>query len=328
MAQTPAENFRDAVLCRPPESGSLIPLWELEFHAWEQFGGKALVLGSEFIRLTSREQERALAINAEIITEVSHQLHFSAVTVPGGYWEIAPGHPAYYWLPEEARMKQLQLLSKSIRGNIMLVASCPAVLAMPDAGEYLEFAYTLMERPEEIEVRAMNLLTSGMELASRLIQLGAEALFTASDVADNHGPYFDPRQMDRLILPQLDRWSAHVISEGGLAILHSDGDLSPCLDTIAETRVQALQAIDPTAGMVLHETIKQVQQRLCLCGNIPCGALMTGTPEAVFGITRDTLIASRGLGSLVLGASNALEDSLRKENYLAFLRAWKTYGER
>lgn len=306
----------------------MVPLWELEFHAWEQFGRKALLLGSDFARLTASQQERALEMNAEIILEVSQLLQFSAVTVPGGYWEIAPGHSAYYWLPEEARMKQLQLLSEKSKGKIMLVAGCPAVLAMPGADEYISFARTLLEHPEEIELRARKLLSSGIDLASKLIQLGAGAVYTASDLADNHGPYFDPQQMERLILPQLDQWSAHVISEGGLAILHSDGNLVPCLESIAETRVQALQAIDPTAGMDLLETLKQVRQRLCLCGNIPCGMLMTGSPSAVFEHTRDTLTGTKKQGSLVLGASNALEATLRKENYLAYLQARDEFGVR
>ena len=35
--------------------------------------------------------EKALAQNAEIMAAVSEQLDFSAVTIPPGYWESAPG---------------------------------------------------------------------------------------------------------------------------------------------------------------------------------------------------------------------------------------------
>jgi uroporphyrinogen decarboxylase len=324
--RTPAEIFASAIRLDAPVPGEMIPLWELEFHGWEHFSDRPLVVGTEFAGLSRKEQGTALHRNAEVIAGVSEQLGFSAVTVPGGYWEIAPGHPAFYWLPEGAREEQIRLLGDLLGGTVMLAAGCPAVLAMPDAGEYLEFAYTLMERPEEIGQRARNLFNSGIELADRLLDLGIGALYTASDLADNHGLYFDPGQMETLILPYLDRWAEHVNGKGGLSILHSDGNLDACLDRIADTRVMALQAIDPTAGMDLFSARKAVQGKLCLCGNLNCSLFISGTPQQLYEQTRDVLKASGSGGGWVLGASNALEKEMKKENYLAFLQARRDFG--
>lgn len=325
---SPADSFASTIRCEQPVPGTQVPLWELEFHGWELFSGRPLCLGNEFESLGAADKERALHRNAEIIAEVSRLLSFSAVTVPGGYWEIAPGHPAYYWLPEEHRERQIKLLVQSMGQEIMLVAGAQAVLAMPGALEYMDFAQALMERPREIGERAKGLLRQGLEQSSRLLDLGIGALYTPSDMADNHGPYFDPGQMEQLILPCLDRWAVHVRQQGGLAILHSDGDLGPVLDAIADTGVQALQSIDPTAGMDLAETLTKVEGRLCLCGNIQCGLFISGTPETVFESTRQALSATRKKRGLVLGASNAIERGMKKENYLAFLGAWKQFGSR
>jgi uroporphyrinogen decarboxylase len=325
--RTPGETFAAAIRLEPPGQGSMVPLWELEFHGWELFAGRPFRVGSDFVRLSPGEQEHALHENAGIIAEVSEILDFAAVTVPGEYWEIAPGHAAYYWLPGEARLEQIRLLQKAMGERVTLVAGCPAVLAMPGADEYMEFATTLMERPREIESRARKLCRSGMEQAGRLLGLGIGALYTASDIADNHGPYFDPGQMDRLILPYLDRWAGHVHSGGGLSILHSDGNLAPCLEAIAETQVQALQAIDPTAGMELKETKEAVGDRICLCGNIECGLFMSEDPQQVYESTREALTGSKAGGGLVLGASNAIEQGFRRENYLAYHSAWKEFGK-
>jgi uroporphyrinogen decarboxylase len=304
----------------------MVPLWELEFHGWELFSGRQFHVGSGFTRLTRRERGKALAENADIIAQVSGMLGFAAVTVPGAYWETAPGHPAWYWLPEKARLDQVRLFRKALGDRIGLVAGNPAVLAMPGASDYMEFAVTLMERPGEVETRARHLCQTGMDEASRLLDLGVDALYTASDIADNHGPYFSPDQMERLILPFLDRWAGHVIRSGGLSILHSDGNLAPCLEGIANTRVQALQAIDPTAGMDLSSTMERFGNRLCLCGNVDCGLFIAGTADQVFESTKRSLEGTKGRGRLVLGASNAIEKEMKKENYLAFLKAWKAYG--
>jgi hypothetical protein len=101
-----------------------VPLWELEFHLWDQVSGQHLVIGQEYQGLTEREKEKAVYKNAEIFLSVSEQLHFSAITLPSQYWEIGPGTPAYYWMPEEGRNLQARILRKMASDNLMLVANC------------------------------------------------------------------------------------------------------------------------------------------------------------------------------------------------------------
>lgn len=316
-----ADNFKKALSLEPLPRDMPVPLWELEFHAWQLFSDRRIILGSEFAELSPADKNRALRQNAEIILEVSEKLDFSAVTVPGGYWEIAPGHPAYYWLPAGDREKQIDLLYREAGSELCLVAGSQSVLAMPDADKYMEFAYTLMEDPSSVIQMSEELCRKGKKQASALIDLGIGAIYTPSDIADNHGPYFNPEQMESMILPRLNSWAEHVHREGGLSILHSDGNLTPILEELAGTSVMALQAIDPMAGMDLIETRDLVKNRLCLCGNIDCGLLMSGSPEEIFESTASLLRNFGDQKGLVLGASNALEKELKKENYLAYLRA-------
>jgi uroporphyrinogen decarboxylase len=323
--KTPSERFASTIRMEKPEPRDLVPIWELEFHGWNLFSPHKLVVGHEFSKLSPRDKEKALHRNAEIFCTVSQDLKFSAITVPGGYWEIAPGHPAYFWLPGEARIQQIEILRKKLEDKIMLVAGNPAVLAMPGADEYMQFAYTLMEHPEEIEKRAKELYEKGIREADRLIDLGIGALYTPSDIADNHGPYFNPGQMEQLILPFLDQWATFVKNKGALAILHSDGNLESILELIANTGIQAIQAIDPTAGMDLKRTFEAVEGKLALCGNIDCGLYTGGNPDQLFAATKEAL-ALKNQGGLILGASNAIEKELKKENYLSFLQAWKEFG--
>ena len=106
-----------AALERRQPTGA-VPIWELEFHAWDQVTGQHVVLGSEFCALSPAEQGRALEVNAEILLSAACELDYAALTVPGNYWEIAPGEPAFYWLPPEARVRQIELLQR-IGGGVM-----------------------------------------------------------------------------------------------------------------------------------------------------------------------------------------------------------------
>jgi uroporphyrinogen decarboxylase len=320
-------------LTRRQPSGA-VPMWELEFHAWDkawsklrpQVTDRQIAIGEAFCALSPGEQEAALEVDAEILITVAEELGFAALTVPNRYWEIAPGVPAYYWLPPEARFRQIELLDRASGEKLMLVGGSGGVMAMPGAREYVEFSYKLYDAPEEIDRRAVETLAHGLEMAQRLRDLGIEAVFTASDIADNHGVFFNDEQMDRFILPYLRQWAESVKEMGLYAILHTDGDLYSCLDSLAESGIDALQAIDPVAGMDMRAVKDAVGDRLCLCGNVDCGLLVTGTPQEVYASVCDLLLDNKDGGGLVLGASNAVQRGVAIENYWAAIEAWQECG--
>lgn len=159
-----------------------------------------------------------------------------------------------------------------------------------------------------------------------MANLGVGVVFTASDIGDNSGPFFNPGQMQRFILPYLDQWAQRCKAMGLFTILHSDGQLTPYIDAIAATAVDGLQAIDPVAGMDITEVKRIAGDRLCLCGNIDCGLLLRGTPETVYAATRQLLETCKAGGNLVLGTSNIVQREVPLANYLAMIEAWEAFG--
>jgi hypothetical protein len=114
-------------LQRRKPSGA-VPIWELEFHAWDAASGRHVVLGAEMERLTPGEQEKAMQTNAEIIVSVCRDLHFAAVTPPGPYWHTAPGELAYNVLPGDLRWRQFELLKALVGDDLMPLGrrgACP-----------------------------------------------------------------------------------------------------------------------------------------------------------------------------------------------------------
>jgi len=272
-----------AMDCRTPPTA--VPIWELEFHAWNAVSGRHLIVGREFEALTAAEGERALHANAEILLAACEQLHHAALTVPNGYWEIAPGQPAYLWLPP--------ILAAEKPADLTLAAVTGGIIGMPGASQYVEFSYKLFDAPEEIDEMARRALAGGLETARWMRDLGVEMMVSASDLADNRGPFYNPRQMDRFVWPYLRRWAEGVRAMDAFAVLHSDGDMTELLDGLADSPLHAWQAVDPTAGMDMRAAKDRVARRLCLAGNVDCGLLLTGAPEAVFDATRDLLTACK-----------------------------------
>jgi len=318
---TPIERFLHALDRQPVD---MVPLWDLEFHAWDAATGKHVVLGHEMERLSSLEQEYALQQNAEIFLTVAREFEFSAFTPPNAYWEQAPGELAYYVLPGETRYRQFEIVAELTRGEIALAGISGA---LQGANYDMDFCVTLFEAPEEIDAGCRRLYQEGLVLAERFRDLGVHAVVVAADIADNAGPFFNPAQMERFFLPYLHDYAAACHQMGMRLILHTDGFLPDAyLRLLAATGLDGLQAIDPVAGMDMATALDAVDDRLTLCGNIDCGLLLLGTPDDVYHTTRDLLTTSTPRGSIILGASNAVQPEVPIENYRAMYRAWKEYG--
>ncbi|MFC2089508.1 uroporphyrinogen decarboxylase family protein [Bacteroidota bacterium] len=316
-------NFIEALQCqnKPAEP----PFWELEFHLWDKFATSAFLVGEAFIKLSPKEKETAIRQNAEIIATVAEQLHFSAITVPGGYWELAPGKSAFYWLPEEYREKQVQALLQTMDKSITLVVNTGGVMAIPESQDYVQFAINMFERPEEVKNRADQILQDAIKGIDMYRNLGIEVFLSASDIADNSGPFFPPEQFALFILPFLEKWSSYIKQSGGYSILHTDGNIDMYIDKIAATELNALQSIDPVAGMDLLKTKQHIGDTLCLCGNLDCSIVILENESVIYEKTRDLLKAMHKHKGFVLGMSNVLEYDTPKEKYMAVIAAYQDF---
>jgi uroporphyrinogen decarboxylase len=315
---------RDMIAALERKQPEGVPLWELEFQAWDAASGRHVILGHEFEALSPSGQERAMHANAEILLSVSGELGFAALTSPNAYWHQAPGQLAYYCMPGEARFRQLRILRDMRQDDLMLIATTGGIIG---ADYSMEFCVRMVDDPESIDALARATLDRAVECAKRFRDCGAEAVISPSDIADNSGPFFRPEYMDRWILPYLKEWADRIREMGLYTILHSDGNLSRYLDALAGTGLDALQAIDPTAGMDMRQAKAVVGNRLCLCGNIDCGLLLRGKPDEVYAATRDLLVGCKAGGGLVLGASNAVQPDVPIRNYRALVDAWRSYGQ-
>jgi len=301
---TPRDEMKAALECREPQH--TVPLWDLHFHCWNQASGRHFIVGGEFAQLSAAEQERAVDWDAELMVSVIDRLGLAGVTIPDNYWEIAPGAPTYYWLPRDGRLALARTLQRLAGDRVLIVSSAGGIIGMPGAGNYEAFCYKLFDAPEEIDEQARRSLTNGLADAQRLRDAGVDAVYTGADLADNHGPFFNPAQMERFVFPYMRQWAAGVKALGLYAITHTDGDIMPILDQVASSGIHALQAIDPVAGMDMRRVKQQVGGRICLCGNVDCGLLVTGPEQAIYDLTRDLVLDCKDGGGFVLGASNAV----------------------
>jgi len=320
----PRERMIAALEHREPDD--YCPVWEIEFHLFDAVSCGRLVVSDEYSKLSPAEREKALRNNAEVMVSAAKKIGLSALSNLGPYWEIAPGKPAIMWLPREDSKKFLPILRQAAGDEIFIMEWCPAMIFIPEADNYLEFAYKLFDKPEEVDEMARRQYENGIEIAKRARDAGADGLCAACDIADNKGMYFNPQQLDRFFMPYLEKWSAEVKAMGLKTVLHSDGNLTSVLDKLAATELDGLQAIDPVAGMDIVEVKKRVGDKLCLCGNIDLGLLQRGPKMAIEQEVKRVCEGCKDGGGFVLGATNAVFAEIPIDNYRTMIEAGRKYG--
>lgn len=164
-------------------------------------------------------------------------------------------------------------------------------------------------------------------VARNAVRAGADIITLGDDYAANWGPMFSREHFERLVLPRLQRVVDAIHEEGGLAIKHSDGNLWPILDLIVDTGVEAINPLEPVAGMNLAEAKERFGDRVCLVGNVDCGELLShGTTQAVEAAVRQCIADAAEGGGYILSSSNSIHSSVSPDNYRAMIQAGRRWG--
>lgn len=161
----------------------------------------------------------------------------------------------------------------------------------------------------------------------RAAEEGADVLLTGDDYANRKGLLMSPEHFREFVLPYLAR-AVEVAHRCGLPFVkHTDGNLWEVMDDIVGTGIDALDPIEPLAGMDIGKVKESYGDRIALVGNVDCSLLLPrGTPEQVEEAVKETIAKASPGGGHVLASSNSIHPGVRPENYRAMVEAARKFG--
>jgi len=167
-----------------------------------------------------------------------------------------------------------------------------------------------------------------LELAKEAIEAGADAVMCGDDLAYKTGLMMSKEDFEKLLLPYYKRMIDEVHERGAYFIKHTDGKIWGILDLFLEVGIDAINPLEPVAGMNIGEVKRKYGDRVCLIGNIDCGDLLSRkSPQEVKKVVRQTIKEAAPGGGYIISSSNAIHASVRPENYKAMIEATKRYGK-
>jgi uroporphyrinogen decarboxylase len=224
-------------------------------------------------------------------------------------------------------LRLIDLIREQSGDRYCLLLHGDATFSIPDGTQMYDFAARLVDEPEKLKQEAADMVRHALARGERLrAHGGLDGFALCSDYCFNTGPFLSPAQFSEFVAPYLADLIAGYREMGFRAVKHTDGNIMPILDQLVQANPHALHSIDPQAGVDIAEVKRLCGDRVCLIGNVNCGALDTGTDEEVVESARYALKHGMPGGGYVFSTSNCIYTGMRLARYELMLDVWRKEG--
>lgn len=309
---TPRERIVAAFELRQPDD--IVPTFELEFQLEEELLGKRLVTQQELDNASPAERDRLLHQNAELHIEIAETLDYSMISLARGPHKL------------EDLTEMIKILRGMIGDKYAICQHGDGTMAIPNGSNMVELSVRLAEEPEAVHAELQRSADGTIEYAKKVVDAGLDCFIMCADYCFNDGPFLSPRMFREFVTPYLTQVVAAMRAMGAYTVKHTDGNIMPILDQLVEANPHAIHSIDPQAKVDLKEVKALVGDKVCLCGNVNCALLHTGTVEQVIADSERALRDGMPGGGFVYCTSNVPFRGMPLENYLAMLDVRKRLG--
>ncbi len=266
------------------------------------------------------------------MSKVDRQLHIEDAA--RCYIDIARkyGHSAIFIQALPGVRHGETLIAEQIReetgDEFFLMRHGDTTIAIPNSGAAMtELAYRLADEPDKIKAEQQAALEQQLRAAETLAGKGLfDGYALCADYCFNQGPFLGPARFSEFVTPYLAQLIQGYRDLGFFVIKHTDGNIMPILDDLIACNPHAIHSLDPQAGVDIAEVKRRCGDVLCLCGNVDCGLLQTGTEDEVASAVHYALEHGMPGGGYIFSTSNCVYPGMPLERYELMLDIWRQGG--
>jgi uroporphyrinogen decarboxylase len=190
-----------------------------------------------------------------------------------------------------------------------------------------EFSYACADSPAQVE-RLMHVYVEYYRSLAQRYAACAEVRYVAvcDDLAFKGGLLFPPAWMRRAWLPIFEQIVKPLKAAGIKVIFHSDGNMEALIEDLIGIGVDAINPLEPLAGMDLAALKLRYGRDVTLIGGVDCSQLLPfGTPGQIRDEVRRLLDIGAPGGGFIIGDSSQVLPMTPVENVLAFYQTVHEY---
>lgn len=271
---------------------------------------------AQWNQMSMNEKKMTFEDMADVYAQIAEKYEYDAIFVN-------------YLFPDiRDQLEFLNVIRERTNGQYMILTHGDATYAIPDSNQLEEFSYRLADEPELLKQEAGRMVDEAVKTAEIYERSGIlDGFILCSDYCFNTGPFLSPAMFGEFVTPYLKRLIRSYREMGFYTIKHTDGNIMPIIDQLAEAGPHALHSLDPQAGIDIGQVKKLYGSRMCLMGNVNCGLMQTGTEKEV----RESALYSLKQGmsdgkGYIFSTSNCVYTGMPLERYELIVDLWKKYG--
>lgn len=184
-----------------------------------------------------------------------------------------------------------------------------------------------IEEPDFVHDLAGMISNYKIELAEAAIDAGADAIVSGDDYAHRLAPIMSVSHFEEYSLPYIEKLVDAVHRKGAPLIKHTDGNIWSILDQMVDAGIDAIDPLEPIAGMDIGLAKERYGDRVALIGNVDCTEILTRrSVEDVADAVKETIAKASVGGGHILASSNSIHPGVKPENYRAMVEAGREFG--
>ena len=184
-----------------------------------------------------------------------------------------------------------------------------------------------IEDPEFVHRLARMIIDYKKALLKRAVEEGVDVIVSGDDYAYKTAPLMSPKYFGEYSAPYIAEMAQAAHDCGVPFVKHTDGCIWPILDMIVDAGVDAIDPIEPMAGMDIGEVKAKYGDRVAVVGNVDCTEILThGTREEVIDAVKETIAKASVGGGHIIASSNSVHPGVKPENYRTMVEAAQEFG--
>lgn len=186
-------------------------------------------------------------------------------------------------------------------------------------------AYYMRKKPEFIHEIMKEYAKTNIEIVKRLGEAEVEITFMYDDLGYKGRSIFSIEKFKEFILPYYQKIYNACKKHGMLIIQHSCGYIDKLLPHMVDAGLNAIEALEPAAGVNLAYLKENFGDRICFIGGIDASDILNfGTPQDVEKEVKRCILAASSGGGYFAGPSHNILNA-PWENVLALRAAIEKY---
>ncbi|MHA1148716.1 MAG: uroporphyrinogen decarboxylase family protein [Promethearchaeota archaeon] len=230
-------------------------------------------------------------------------------------------------LPKKSKLDRLKKFLKRCRGHFQPVMSLPGLFEKTwQSMGYFHFAKSLRKHQEFLK-EVVTFFTNYLKNLVKLLQnCGASVFLIADDCAYKNRLFIPNETWRELFYEEYQEIINLIHQKNHKVIIHSDGDIMDIVHIFIELNFDAIQSLEPNAGVDIFSLFKRYPGSITFIGNLDMGMLTFAEPIKIYKyVSKLIKMAKKTQNFLVISPTQQISSLVPPRNVKALIEAVQNF---